>query len=50
LNALATLLLLQRHVGLLEAAAAGVVAGGVFNFLFNIPSIWRTWGRQPSRS
>jgi dolichol-phosphate mannosyltransferase len=43
LNALVTLVLLSQGAGLLVSAASGVVAGGVLNFLFNIPAIWRTW-------
>jgi dolichol-phosphate mannosyltransferase len=48
LNALVTLLLLYGGAEVLVAAASGVVAGGAFNLLFNIPSIWRTWGSQRS--
>ena len=43
LNALVTLALVQSGIRLLTAAAAGVLAGGVWNFLFNIPNIWRVW-------
>lgn len=43
LNALVTLALLSLGIGLLASAACGVIAGGALNFLFNIPSIWRTW-------
>jgi len=43
LNASVTLLFLSQGVDVLVSAAAGVVAGGVLNLLFNIPSIWRTW-------
>jgi dolichol-phosphate mannosyltransferase len=48
LNALVTLLLIHQGAGVLGAAASGVAAGGVYNFLFNIPAIWRTWGRESS--
>jgi dolichol-phosphate mannosyltransferase len=44
LNALVTLVLAKSRIGLLPAAAAGVIAGGALNFLFNIPNIWRVWG------
>ncbi len=43
LNAVATLLLANQGVHLLLAASVGVVAGGLWNFLFNIPAIWRVW-------
>jgi dolichol-phosphate mannosyltransferase len=43
LNGLTTLVLLSQGVNMLVSAAAGVVAGGVLNLLFNIPSIWRAW-------
>ena len=43
LNALVTLALVKSGIRLLTAAAAGVLAGGVWNFLFNIPNIWRVW-------
>jgi len=43
LNALLTLVLLSQGTGVLVSAACGVIAGGALNFLFNIPSIWRTW-------
>ena len=44
LNALVTVALTKSGIRLLTAAAAGVVAGGAWNFLFNIPNIWRVWG------
>jgi dolichol-phosphate mannosyltransferase len=43
LNALLTLVLLSQGMGVLVSAACGVIAGGALNFLFHIPSIWRTW-------
>jgi dolichol-phosphate mannosyltransferase len=49
LNILLTLLLLSRGAGVVVAAGWGIVAGGAYNLLVNIPSIWRTWGRQPFR-
>jgi dolichol-phosphate mannosyltransferase len=47
LNILVTLGLMARGGGILTSATVGVVAGGVFNFLVNVPAIWRTWGGQP---
>ena len=47
LNALVTLVLFSLGGGVLVSAACGVVAGGVLNLLFNIPSIWRTWAPRP---
>jgi dolichol-phosphate mannosyltransferase len=44
LNILVTLLLMLRGGGPLTSATVGVVAGGVFNFIINVPAIWRTWG------
>jgi dolichol-phosphate mannosyltransferase len=43
LNALVTLVLISQGADVLVSAATGVVAGGVLNLLFNIPSIWRAW-------
>ena len=40
LNILLTLLLIWCNRPLLIAASAGVVLGGVWNLLFNVPSIW----------
>ncbi|MBZ5669911.1 MAG: glycosyltransferase family 2 protein [Acidobacteriia bacterium] len=45
LNILVALVWLSQIGKLITGAALGVVSGGVCNFLFNIPSIWRTWGR-----
>lgn len=42
-NLLVTLVCIWRGAGTDVAAAAGVLAGGVLNFLLNVPSIWRTW-------
>jgi len=47
LNALVTLAAAASGVRLLLAAGAGVVAGSVWNFGFNIPNIWRAW-RKPA--
>jgi dolichol-phosphate mannosyltransferase len=44
LNCLVTLLWFSQGGPVLVAAAAGVVAAGLFNFAVNIPAIWRTWG------
>jgi dolichol-phosphate mannosyltransferase len=43
LNAALTLLLNWRGVPLPLASAAGVTLGGVWNLLFNVPVIWRSW-------
>ncbi len=48
LNLIVTLLVLLQGAGLVAAATVGVIAGGVFNFFFNIPAIWRTWGSRAS--
>jgi dolichol-phosphate mannosyltransferase len=50
LNALLTLLLRWQGVALPLACAAGVMLGGAWNLLFNVPSIWRTWGPRSLRS
>lgn len=49
LNAAVTLALAGYGVNLLKAAVAGVIAGGAWNFLFNIPALWRVWG-PPGKS
>jgi dolichol-phosphate mannosyltransferase len=43
LNILVTLVLMARGTGMLTAATVGVAAGGIFNFIINVPAIWRTW-------
>ena len=48
LNGLVTLLLFTRGIHLPLAAAAGVLAGGLLNLLFNIPAIWRIWRSRTS--
>jgi len=48
LNGLVTLLLFTRGTRLPLAAAAGILAGGLLNLLFNIPAIWRIWRSRPS--
>ncbi len=49
LNAVGTLLLASRGVYLPLAASLGVLAGGLWNFLGNIPAIWRVWAaRSPA--
>ena len=50
LNIIVTLVLLLLGAGIFVAGTSGVVVAGAFNFLFNIPSIWRTWGRRLSAS
>ncbi len=44
INALTTLALFHWGLHLMLAAVGGVLAGGFFNLLFNIPAIWRIWG------
>lgn len=49
LNALVAIALVFQGVQLLPAAVAGVLAGGLWNFLLNIPAIWQIWdGRARS--
>jgi dolichol-phosphate mannosyltransferase len=48
LNALVTFLLAGWGVRLVRAAATGAVAGGLWNFAFSIPAIWRVWGKPAS--
>jgi len=43
LNFLVTLLWIALGGRVLGAAAAGVVAGGAWNLLMNVPAIWMTW-------
>jgi dolichol-phosphate mannosyltransferase len=45
LNILVALAWLSQGGKLLTAAAVAVVAGGVCNFLSNVPAIWRMWAR-----
>ena len=47
INFLVTLLWMGQGVGILSAAAAGVVSGGAMNLLMNVPAIWRTWESHP---
>jgi len=47
INFLVTLLWMGQGVGILSAAAAGVVSGGGMNLLMNVPAIWRTWASRP---
>jgi putative flippase GtrA len=46
LNCVVTLLWVSHGGPIVIAAAAGVVAGGLFNFVVNIPPIWRTWASR----
>lgn len=46
LNALVTFAVAAFGVRLLLAAGTGVVAGGLWNFGFNIPNIWRAWAKN----
>ena len=43
LNAAITLGVLARGASPIVAAAAGVVAGGFWNLIFNVPTIWHAW-------
>jgi dolichol-phosphate mannosyltransferase len=43
LNALTTLGALAHGAAPMVAAAAGVLAGGVWNLIFNVPRIWQAW-------
>jgi dolichol-phosphate mannosyltransferase len=47
LNFMVTSLWIGQGVGIVNAAALGVVSGGAINLLINIPAIWRTWGGRP---
>jgi dolichol-phosphate mannosyltransferase len=49
LNLLVALFWLARGGRLPTAAVLGVAAGGLFNFVINVPAIWRTWGSQLPR-
>ncbi len=48
LNGVAAMVLFSHGMGILAAAAAGIVTGGLLNLSFNIPAIWRIW--RPSSS
>jgi putative flippase GtrA len=48
LNALATLSALAHGAGLIAAASIGVLAGGVWNLIFNVPRIWQAWAGMPA--
>ena len=50
LNAVPAFVLRWRGVALLLASMAGVMPGEAWNLLFNVPSVWRTWGPHSSRS
>lgn len=43
LNAVTTLGVLARGASPAVAAAAGVLAGGFWNLIFNVPRIWQAW-------
>ena len=47
-NAIATLSLMTRGVTPALAAALGVVTGGVWNLVFNVPRIWQAWSLPPA--
>jgi len=46
LNLVVTLGVASRGAAVAVAAGLGVLAGGLLNFLFNIPAIWRVWGQN----
>jgi dolichol-phosphate mannosyltransferase len=50
LNALATLGALAHGASPIMAAAVGVLAGGVWNLIFNVPRIWQAWGASAPAS
>jgi len=50
LNALQAFVLRWRGVALPLACMADVTPGEAWNLLFNVPSVWRTWGPHSSRS
>lgn len=47
-NFLTTMVLLNRGFDLLMAASIGVVAGGIWNLIFNVPRIWQAWSAPSS--
>jgi dolichol-phosphate mannosyltransferase len=42
-NFLTTILLLTRGLGLVPSSSIGVLAGGIWNLIFNVPRIWQAW-------
>jgi dolichol-phosphate mannosyltransferase len=49
-NFLATMVLVARGVGLVPASSIGLIAGGLWNLLFNVPKIWQAWSDPHSSS
>ena len=49
LNAGVTLILADHGLRAALAAAGGVLTGGFWNFLLNVPAIWRVWGASRPR-
>ena len=49
LNAGVTLILADHGLRAARAAAGGVLTGGFWNFLLNVPAIWRVWGASRPR-
>jgi dolichol-phosphate mannosyltransferase len=49
INAGVTLILADQGLRTILAAAGGVMAGGLWNFLLNVPAIWRIWGVSQPR-
>jgi dolichol-phosphate mannosyltransferase len=42
-NFLTTTVLFSRGLGLLPSSSIGVLAGGLWNLIFNVPGIWQAW-------
>jgi dolichol-phosphate mannosyltransferase len=50
-NLAVALIIADRRVQPLFAAAGGIAAGGLWNFVLNVPAIWRIWSSpRPSSS
>jgi dolichol-phosphate mannosyltransferase len=49
INAGVTLILADQGLRIILAATGGVMAGSVWNFLLNVPAIWRIWGVSQPR-
>jgi dolichol-phosphate mannosyltransferase len=49
MNAGVTLILTSLGVEIIPASLAGVLAGGAWNFVLNVPSIWRVWASRFSQ-
>jgi putative flippase GtrA len=49
LNGIVTFVVARLGLPLLAAAAVGVLTAALWNFVLNVPSIWRIWGKGPRR-